>query len=67
MIFKTYQKVSLAKNKMANHKIDMLQIKTIITTSQQRRKQTKYKQSFRTFPQHSTQVHWVISCVSIDF
>ena len=30
MIFKTYQKVSLAKNKMANHKIDMLQIKQLL-------------------------------------
>ena len=27
---KTYQKVSLAKNKMANHKIDMLQIKQLL-------------------------------------
>lgn len=30
MVFKTYQKVSLAKNKMANHKIDMLQIKQLL-------------------------------------
>ena len=39
---KTYQKVSLAKNKNGKQQDRYVANKTIITTLQQRRKQTKY-------------------------
>jgi len=42
MIFKTYQKVSLAKKQNGKPQNRYVANQTIITTLQQRRKQTKY-------------------------